>query len=112
LDVGNVTEHVEENDVTTTASEGKIPDSALAEETTELVRDCAGELLYHHFSRVYLFGAFRGQDQALNLYRELVYGGATSGLIRGRQGQDSVGTHSLGHRGVVEEIVDASSRPT
>jgi hypothetical protein len=62
--------------VTTTVSDVKIPDSTLAKETTELVRDCAGELLYHHSSRVFLFGAFRGQAQALNFDPELLYVGA------------------------------------
>src|SRR5712691_3871707 len=34
-----------------------IPDSKLAREITELVRDTASPLLFHHSSRVYYFGA-------------------------------------------------------
>jgi len=34
-----------------------IPDSKLAREVTELVRDTESPLLFHHSSRVYYFGA-------------------------------------------------------
>jgi hypothetical protein len=62
--------------MTTNISDLTIPDSALAAQVTELVRDTAGELLYHHSSRVFLFGAFRGQARALSFDRELLYVGA------------------------------------
>jgi len=42
-----------------------IPDSALAREATELVRDTAGPLLYDHSRRVHLFGALRGNRRGL-----------------------------------------------
>jgi hypothetical protein len=36
-----------------------IPDSKLAREITEQVRDTEAPLLFHHSSRVYYFGAWR-----------------------------------------------------
>lgn len=37
------------------------PDSALAKEATELVRDVATPLVFDHSRRVYLFGALRAR---------------------------------------------------
>ncbi|MGD0105331.1 MAG: HD domain-containing protein [Rhodopila sp.] len=53
-----------------------IPDSRLAQEITELVRDTASPLLFHHSSRVYLFGALAGQQRGLRFDPELLYAGA------------------------------------
>src|SRR6202012_4738947 len=53
-----------------------IPDSKLAREVTELVRDTATPLLFHHSSRVYYFGALAGQQRALRFDPELLYVGA------------------------------------
>ena len=53
-----------------------IPDSVLAREITELVRDTAPPLLFHHSSRVYLFGALAGQRRGLHFDPELLYAGA------------------------------------
>lgn len=53
-----------------------IPDSTLAREATELVRDTTPELVYHHSRRVYLFGALRGRDLGLRADPELLYVGA------------------------------------
>ncbi|MFI6979819.1 HD domain-containing protein [Embleya sp. NPDC050154] len=53
-----------------------IPDSALAKEATELVRDIAGPLLYDHSRRVYLFGALQGRRRGLDFDPELLYVGA------------------------------------
>ncbi|MGW4119414.1 HD domain-containing protein [Nocardia sp. NPDC004711] len=50
-----------------------IPDSALAREATELVRDTAGELLFDHSRRVYLFGALQGARRGLGYDPELLY---------------------------------------
>ncbi|WP_439674952.1 HD domain-containing protein [Embleya sp. MST-111070] len=50
-----------------------IPDSALAKEATELVRDTAGPLLYDHSRRVYLFGALQGRRRGLVFDPELLY---------------------------------------
>jgi hypothetical protein len=53
-----------------------IPDSKLAREVTELVRDTESALLFHHSSRVYYFGALAGQHRGLTFDRELLYTGA------------------------------------
>ncbi|MEE1823360.1 HD domain-containing protein [Streptomyces sp. BE20] len=50
-----------------------IPDSRLAVEATELVRDTSTELLYHHSRRVYLFGALQGHRRGLAFDPELLY---------------------------------------
>ena len=43
----------------------KIPDSRMAKDLTELIRDKEPDLLYHHSRRVYLFGALTGQRKGL-----------------------------------------------
>jgi hypothetical protein len=53
-----------------------IPDSKLAAEVTELVRDTATPLLFHHSSRVYYFGALAGKRRGLRFDPELRYSGA------------------------------------
>jgi hypothetical protein len=53
-----------------------IPDSKLATEITELVRDTASPLLFHHSSRVYYFGALAGKQRGLRFDPELLYVGA------------------------------------
>jgi HD superfamily phosphodiesterase len=52
----------------------RIPDSKLAQEATELVRDTASALLFDHSRRVFLFGSLRGQELAYD--PELLYVGA------------------------------------
>ncbi|WP_433545181.1 HD domain-containing protein [Streptomyces sp. CA-294286] len=51
----------------------EIPDSALAREASDLVRDTAGPLLYDHSLRVFLFGALRGRYRQLAFDPELLY---------------------------------------
>ncbi|WP_432056612.1 HD domain-containing protein [Streptomyces sp. bgisy022] len=53
-----------------------IPDSALAREATELVREAASPLLFDHSRRVFLWGALRGREQGLTFDPELLYVGA------------------------------------
>ena len=53
----------------------RIPDSALAREITELVRDTESPLLFHHSSRVYYFGALAGKHRGLRFDPELLYAG-------------------------------------
>lgn len=53
-----------------------IPDSQLAREMTELVRDTESPLLFHHSSRVYYFGALAGKRYGLSFDPELLYAGA------------------------------------
>src|ERR1700747_640724 len=57
-------------------SEVTIPDSKLASEITELVRDTESALLFNHSSRVYYFGALTGLRRGLTFDRELLYRGA------------------------------------
>jgi len=53
-----------------------IPDSKLAREITEMVRDTVTPLLFHHSSRVYYFGALAGKHRGLKFDPELLYAGA------------------------------------
>jgi len=53
-----------------------IPDSKLAREVTELVRDTEPALLFHHSSRVYYWGALTGKRWGLRFDPELLYAGA------------------------------------
>src|ERR1700761_9776125 len=53
-----------------------IPDSKLAREIPELVRDTESPLLFHHSSRVYYWGALAGQRSGLKFDAELLYAGA------------------------------------
>jgi hypothetical protein len=54
----------------------RAPDSRLAREITEFVRDTETELLFNHSSRVYLFAALTGERRGLTFDRELLYAGA------------------------------------
>jgi HD domain len=54
----------------------KIPDSKLAGEITEFVRDTESTLLFNHSSRVYCWGALAGQRRGLKFDAELLYAGA------------------------------------
>ena len=53
-----------------------VPDTQLAREITELVRDTESALLFHHSSRVYYFGALAGKQRDLLFDPELLYAGA------------------------------------
>ncbi|WP_321945692.1 HD domain-containing protein [Paraburkholderia sp. J10-1] len=53
-----------------------VPDSQLAREITEFVRDTSSPLLFHHSSRVYMFGALEGLRRGLKFDPELLYAGA------------------------------------
>jgi len=52
-----------------------IPDSQLAREITELVRDTESPLLFHHSSRVFHFAALAGKRRGLAFDPELLYCG-------------------------------------
>src|SRR5688572_27887258 len=54
----------------------RIPDSAIAAEATELVRDTESELLYRHSMRVYFWGALAGRRLGMAFDPELLYVGA------------------------------------
>jgi hypothetical protein len=53
-----------------------IPDSKLANEITEFIRDTESSLLFNHSSRVYYFGALAGQRRGFKFDAELLYTGA------------------------------------
>jgi HD domain-containing protein len=53
-----------------------IPDSKLARQVTELVRDTESALLFQHSSRVYYWGALTGKRRHLRFDPELLYVGA------------------------------------
>ncbi len=66
----------------------KIPDSKLATEATELIRDTKSSLLYHHSRRTYLFGMLHGERRGLKADRELLYVGTMFhdlGLVEGHR---------------------------
>jgi HD superfamily phosphodiesterase len=53
-----------------------VPDSKIAREITELVRDTEPPLLFNHSSRVYYWAALAGKRRALRFDPELLYAGA------------------------------------
>ena len=53
-----------------------IPDTQLAREINEFIRDTETELLFNHSSRVYYFGAIAGRQRGLEFDAELLYAGA------------------------------------
>lgn len=59
-----------------TLQEVKVPDSKLAREITELVRETESDLLFNHSSRVYLFAAIAGKRRGLKFDDEPLYAGA------------------------------------
>ena len=58
---------------TNTASALVIPDSLLAKEATEILREYSTDLLFNHSVRVYLFAAEQGRQQELRFDAELLY---------------------------------------
>ena len=50
-----------------------IPDSALAKEAAQILREYSTDLLINHSMRVYLFAAEQGRHQKLRFDRELLY---------------------------------------
>jgi hypothetical protein len=53
-----------------------VPDSKLAREVTEFVRDAAGDLLFRHSARVYFWAALTGARKGLGFDPELLYAAA------------------------------------
>jgi len=56
-----------------TISATSIPDTNLAKEATEILREQSTDLLYNHSIRVYLFAAEQGRQQKLRFDPELLY---------------------------------------
>lgn len=50
-----------------------IPDTKLAQEATEILREYATSLIFNHSHRVYLFAAEQGREQNLNFDPELLF---------------------------------------
>ncbi|CAM3435934.1 HD/PDEase domain-containing protein [Bordetella sputigena] len=51
----------------------RIPDSRIAREITEFIRDTESPLLFHHSLRVYFWGAMAGERKGLSFDPELLY---------------------------------------
>ena len=54
----------------------RVPDSALAREVTEFIRDVEDDLLFNHSRRVFFFGALQGLRRSLQPDLELLYAAA------------------------------------
>jgi HD superfamily phosphohydrolase YqeK len=70
-----------------------IPDSLLAREATEILRDNSTDLLFNHSVRVYLFGAEQGRQRKLRFDPELLYVAAAFhdlGLIKNSRARTNV----------------------
>ena len=65
-----------EHDVNSDIAGINIPDSKMARDLTQLIRDTESDLLFHHSTRVYLFGALTGERKGLKFDPELLYVGA------------------------------------
>jgi hypothetical protein len=65
-----------------------VPDSALAREATEFVRDASTQLLYHHSRRVFLWASLQAERLSVDHDAELLYVGAMFhdlGLVDGHR---------------------------
>ncbi|MBO4154605.1 HD domain-containing protein [Enterobacter kobei] len=54
----------------------KIPDSSLAREITQLIRDTESDLLFLHSQRVYFWGALLGNRRGMKFDQEILYAAA------------------------------------
>jgi hypothetical protein len=69
----------------------RIPDSALARDATEFVRDVSTPLLFDHSRRVFLWASLQGETLGLDHDPELLYVGAMFhdvGLLEGHRSED------------------------
>jgi hypothetical protein len=76
--------------IRTTIAGIAIPNSALALEATELVRDVSTQLLFDHSRRVFLWASLRGDQLSLDYDAELLYIGALFhdlGLVEGHRSE-------------------------
>ena len=53
-----------------------VPDTKLAREATELIRDRTSDLVYNHSRRVFFWGSLQGRNRDLSYDPELLYVGA------------------------------------
>ncbi|HMJ34488.1 MAG TPA: HD domain-containing protein [Baekduia sp.] len=100
----------------TTIAGIRIPDSSLAEDVTQFVRDTSTQLLYDHSRRVFLWGSLVGAERGLQFDPELLYVGAMFhdiGLVEGHRSPDerfeidgaNAARRFLEERGVPEQDV-------
>ena len=54
----------------------RIPDSGLANDVTQLIRDTTSSLIYHHSRRVFLFGSLQARHLGIQPDAELLYAAA------------------------------------
>ncbi len=59
-----------------TAAGVTVPDTKLAREATELIRDRTTDLVYNHSRRVFFWGSLQGRNRDLSYDPELLYIGA------------------------------------
>ena len=59
-----------------TAAGVTVPDTKLARDATELVRESTTDLVYNHSRRVFWFGSLQGRNRGLSFDPELLYIGA------------------------------------
>jgi hypothetical protein len=76
--IGRATNPNDEDDIVTNAdiSGVRVPDSRIAREITQLIRDTESDLLFHHSTRVYFWGALTGRRNGLTFDPELLYAAA------------------------------------
>jgi HD domain len=85
-----------------TAAGVTVPDTKLARDATELVRDSTTDLIYNHSRRVFWFGSLQGRNRDLSFDPELLYIGAMFHDL-GLNEQ----FHSSGHRFEVDSADEA-----
>jgi hypothetical protein len=76
--------------VRTTIAGIPIPDSTLADEATEFVKDVSTQLLFDHSRRVFLWASLQGERLGLDYDPELLYVGAMFhdvGLVEGHRSE-------------------------
>jgi hypothetical protein len=67
----------------------KIPDSKIAREITQIIRDTESDLLFNHSTRVYFWGALSGKRNGLTFDPELLYAAAMFHDLGITQGYDA-----------------------
>jgi hypothetical protein len=94
----------------------QMPDSALAREVTQFVREVSSQLLFDHSRRVFLWASLQGEARGLKFDPELLYVGAMFhdvGLTEGHRSADerfeidgaNAARAFLAQRGVPEEQI-------
>jgi len=94
----------------------KLPDSALAREATEFIRDASTDLLFHHSRRVFLWASLQAERLRLDHDAEMLYVGAMFhdlGLVEGHRSESerfeidgaNAARAFLGRHGLPEEQV-------